>query len=87
MTELLQKAIDRVRALPKDEQDRVARLMLNTTETVHKANGETKAPEWGPLWRDLTPAERVADFKKWMDSITDGPGLPDEALRRENIYD
>ncbi|MCH8960297.1 MAG: hypothetical protein IH820_03015 [Bacteroidetes bacterium] len=49
MTELLQKAINQVQALPEDEQDRVARLMLDATETVHKANGEG-AVEQRPIW-------------------------------------
>ena len=49
MTDLLQKALDRVQALPEDEQDRVARLMLDAAEAVHKDNGEG-AVEQRPIW-------------------------------------
>jgi len=84
MTERLKELFDRIQELPEAEQERYADTFLAQLEA---ANGTNARPEWGPLWRDLTPAERAADFKKWMDSITDGPGLPDEALRRENIYD
>jgi len=40
MTELLAKALDRVQDLPEDEQDRVARLILDEVETFGKENGE-----------------------------------------------
>ncbi len=55
MTELLRKAIDQVQALPVDEQDRVARLMLDATETVDKANGDG---EQMPFW------ERAVELMK-----------------------
>ena len=55
MTELLRKAIDQVQALPVDEQDRVARLMLYATETVDKANGDG---EQMPFW------ERAVELMK-----------------------
>ena len=55
MTDLLQKALDRVQALPEDDQDRVARLMLNAAEAVHKANGEG---EQMPFW------ERAVELMK-----------------------
>ncbi len=55
MTELLRKAIDQVQALPEDEQDRVARLMLDATETVHKANDDG---EQMPFW------ERAVELMK-----------------------
>ena len=40
MTELLAKALDRAQGLPEDEQDRVARLMLDEIEALGKENGE-----------------------------------------------
>ncbi len=55
MTELLRQAIDHVQALPVDEQDRVARLMLDATETVDKANGDG---EQMPFW------ERAVELMK-----------------------
>lgn len=64
MTKLLQKAIERVRALRDLEQDRVARLILNEVEAAHGANGgEThdRKPIWEvaqELMKDL-PQEEV----------------------------
>ena len=40
-----------------------------------------------PFWKTATPAERAKRFREWADGHTDGPGLSDEATRRENIYD
>lgn len=84
MTERLKELFDRIQELPEAEQDRYAGTFLAQFEA---ANGTTSRPEWGPLWRDLTPVERAEDFRTWMDSITDGPGLPDEAVHRDSIYD
>lgn len=36
----------------------------------------------------LSPEEKAAQWRKWAAShSSESPGLPDEALRRENIYD
>jgi hypothetical protein len=40
-----------------------------------------------PFSAAATPEARAARFKEWAESHTDGPNLPDEALRRENMYD
>lgn len=40
-----------------------------------------------PLWARATPQERADDLVRWASSHTNGPGLPDEALRREHLYD
>jgi hypothetical protein len=43
-----------------------------------------------PFWATATPEEWVEHFHQWLASIRvreSGPPLPDEALRRENIYD
>ncbi len=52
MTELLQKAIERVQALPKDEQDRLARLLLDAAEAANEANGEGPT-ERKPIWEKI----------------------------------
>ena len=44
-------------------------------------------PPEQPFWATATPEERVERFHQWVQSHKDGPNLPDEALRRENIYD
>jgi len=40
-------------------------------------------------WFDRTPAERAAAIHDWIASLPrrEGPPIPDEALRRENLYD
>ena len=40
-----------------------------------------------PFWASASPQERAADLQRWTASHTDEPGLPDEALRRERMYD
>ena len=39
-----------------------------------------------PFWAIATPQERAERWLQWVQSHQDGPNLPDEALRRENIY-
>ncbi|NJP08835.1 MAG: hypothetical protein HC866_04595 [Leptolyngbyaceae cyanobacterium RU_5_1] len=40
-----------------------------------------------PFWATATPEERAERLMQWAQSHKDGPNLPDEALRRENMYD
>jgi hypothetical protein len=58
--------------------------------TLRKVD-ETVNPEMSDAdaaaWQARTPAERAAAIRAWAASHTEGPGLPDEALRRENMYD
>ncbi len=44
-------------------------------------------PPEQPFWATATPEEGAERFHQWVQSHKDGPNLPDEALRRENIYD
>ena len=37
--------------------------------------------------RNLSPAERAADLKRWAASHERGPGLPDSSIGRDAIYD
>ena len=41
----------------------------------------------GNVPRNLPPAEREAEFRRWAASHEDGPGLPDFAIGRDAIYD
>jgi hypothetical protein len=41
----------------------------------------------GPAPRDLPPAERAAELKRWAARHEGGPGLPDSAVGRDAIYD
>ena len=41
----------------------------------------------GRALRNLPPAERAADLKRWAASHERGPGLPDSAIGRDAIYD
>jgi hypothetical protein len=39
------------------------------------------------FWVSASPERRAAAFRDWAAGHEEGPGLPDEALRRENLYD
>jgi len=40
------------------------------------------------FWAEATPAERAREFRQWARSLKPrARHLPDEALRRENLYD
>ena len=39
-----------------------------------------------PFWATATPKERADKLREWVRSHKNGSNLPDEALRRENIY-
>jgi hypothetical protein len=41
----------------------------------------------GHVPRNLSPAERAADLKRWAAGHERGPGLPDSAIGRDAIYD
>ncbi len=47
----------------------------------------TPLSEPPPFWATASPEERAQDLRQWAESHADGPGLPDEALRREHLYD
>lgn len=38
-------------------------------------------------WDSSTPEERAEEFRRWALSHRGGPGLSDEAISRESIYD
>lgn len=80
MTARLQEAIERVQELPGSEQDWFADLLLEALN-ANKENQEL------PFWVRATPKERAQRIRAWADSFTGGVGLPDEALRRINMYD
>ncbi len=44
-------------------------------------------PPEQPFWATATPEERAERLMQWVKSHQNGVNLPDEALRRENIYD
>lgn len=39
------------------------------------------------IWESRTPQERAAAFRRWATEHRNNANLPDDALRRENIYD
>ena len=79
MTELLQKAIEQVRALPEDAQDRVARLMLDAAETVHKGDGE-EAAEQKPVWEVIQEIFADITEEEWETLPKDGAAELDHYL-------
>ena len=46
-----------------------------------------RAESNGRALRNLPPAERAADLKRWAASHERGPGLPNAAIGRDAIYD
>ena len=57
---------------------------------IERGNGQvtlTPKEEAKPFWATATPEERAADLRHWALSHKNGPNLPDEALRRENMYE
>ena len=43
-----------------------------------------------PFWATATPQERTERFRQWVEEIRrqeHSPALPDEALRRESMYE
>lgn len=40
-----------------------------------------------PFWQTAMPKERADAFRQWASSHETGPGLSDETLRREHIYE
>jgi hypothetical protein len=52
------------------------------TVILHHVEGER------PFWQRATPAERAEAFRKWAsEPRPPAPPIPDESLRRENMYD
>ena len=69
MTELLQKAIERTQALPEDEQDRVARVMLHEIETVTQ-NGDESVTK--SVWEIIQDAFKDIPEEEWEKLPKDG---------------
>ena len=80
MTTRLKKAIERVQELPEEKQDWFAQMLLEALDA-------TKDRDDLPFWMRATPEERAQAFEEWGKSFTGGAGIPDEALRRINMYD
>ena len=69
MTELLQKTIERTQALPEDEQDRVARVMLHEIETVTQ-NGDESVTK--SVWEIIQDAFKDIPEEEWEKLPKDG---------------
>jgi hypothetical protein len=70
----IEKAVEKLSAQQKQQ------LMLFLGAQLHaETNGH--AP------RNLPPAERAADLRRWAARHERGPGLPDSAIGRDAIYD
>ena len=57
--------------------------------TLRRVDETLKPADGHSAWLDRTPEERVAAWRAWVASlpVREGPPIPDEALRRENMYD
>ena len=56
-------------------------------ELIQFLNALLRAESNGRAVRNLPPAERAADLKRWAASHERGPSLPDSAIGRDAIYD
>ncbi len=79
MTELLAKALDRAQGLPEDEQDRVARLMLDEIEAFGKENGEEE-PLNKPFWERIVERSKEVPDEVWEELPKDGAAEIDHYL-------
>ena len=71
MTALLQKAIERVRALPEDHQDRVARLMLDEAEAPNEID-DHKEEERKPISEAIQEIFSDITEEEWEKLPKDG---------------
>ncbi len=79
MTELLQKAIEQVRTLPEDAQDRVARLMLDVAEAANEANDrEEEASQ--PIWEWIAEQAKNVPDEEWEKFPKDGAAEVDHYI-------
>lgn len=78
-------------------------LTMSTLEEIEKAAGklspqqkqelmqflvaQLRSESNGRALRNLPPAERAADLRRWAASHEHGPALPDSAIGRDAIYD
>ncbi|MCH8961674.1 MAG: hypothetical protein IH820_10235 [Bacteroidetes bacterium] len=79
MTELLAKALDRAQGLPEDEQDRVARLILDEVEAFGKENGEEE-PLNKPFWERIVERSKEVPDEVWEELPKDGAAEIDHYL-------
>ncbi len=79
MTELLQKAIEQVRTLPEDAQDRVARLMLGVAETANEANNREEE-ERKPIWEKIRERAEKIPPEVWERLPKDGASEVDHYI-------
>ena len=73
-------------ALPPEARQRVSahpRYVLEIQGDVLILRPEEREP----FWATATPEQRKQAFLQWAARHKEGPGLPDEALRRETLYD
>jgi len=79
MTELLAKALDRVYDLPEDEQDRVARLILDEVEAFGKEKGKEE-PQQKPFWERIVERSKEVPDEVWEELPKDGAAEIDHYL-------
>ena len=56
-------------------------------ELIQFLDALLRAESNGQTLRNLPPAERAADLRRWAASHERGPGLPSSAIGRDAIYD
>ena len=64
-----------------ESRDAVVEYALRLLENSEQ-NGKQ-----APLWATASPEEQAHALEEWVAGLPKGPGLPDDAVSRDSIYD
>ena len=93
MTYTVQQLVALLERLPAAEQEKYGARWLGELLEVQGdgdgflEEGVQPKPQWGPHWEHLSREARLKDLRAMLNRYTEGPGLSDEATRRESIYE
>lgn len=73
--------------LPRELLGEAAKHRQFSLETIGDAIVLRPVSSSKDLWESRTPEERAAEFRRWAEAHDTQANLPDEALRRESMYD
>jgi Arc/MetJ-type ribon-helix-helix transcriptional regulator len=87
MTVTLRSDLERLvqEKIQNGEFDSVTAVLEHALALLTKERTSTTAAS--PTWAKASPSERAAAFERWAASHSDGPGLPEESVRRDSMYD
>ena len=73
--------------LPRELLGEAARHQQFSIETSGESIVLRPVSDSQAIWDARTPEERAGEFRRWAVSHHNDANLPDQALRREDIYD